>query len=134
MWEVFDGGGCVCVCVLVFFCWFFFVFSRKMFLHFRYSLRAHTKKYFLIVPDAICLAVRKNVGGEYNTYCNILLTSSQGEGRERKQFVFGRHLCFSVGLRTGERSCGMLMQAKVCTPSVISVQGCKKAKQPAGLN
>lgn len=46
-----------------------------MFLHFIYSLRAHTKKNFLIVPDAMCLAVRKNVGGEYNTYCNILLTS-----------------------------------------------------------
>lgn len=46
-----------------------------MFLHFIYSLRAHRKKIFLIVPDAMCLAVRKNVGGEYNTYCNILLTS-----------------------------------------------------------
>lgn len=41
-----------------------------MFVHFIYKLRAHTRKKFLIVPDAMCLAVRKNVGGEYNTYCN----------------------------------------------------------------
>lgn len=33
-----------------------------MFVHFIYRLRAHTRKKFLIVPDAMCLAARKKCG------------------------------------------------------------------------
>lgn len=33
-----------------------------MFVHFIYRLRAHTRKKFLIAPDAMCLAVRKKCG------------------------------------------------------------------------
>lgn len=99
-------------------------FSRKIFLYFIHSLTAHTKKYFLIVLDAMHLAVRENVGGEH-TYSNILLTFSLRGRRKWEQFVFGKHLCFSVGLRRGDWRCWMQVKAEVCTPTVTSVQGCK---------
>lgn len=56
-----------------------------MCVHVIYRLRAHTRKKFLIVPDAMCLAVRKKCGWGMNTTSIAISFLSPCMGREENE-------------------------------------------------